>query len=100
MSAQGDGLVRRTREHTGSVDITTAMNSLLAGLTDEEKKLGLSTELPATTGKAVAVLDVIVMPEDVKPPNSKWGVFQVYCTALASRATVAGVAPVPDGMCP
>ncbi|GHH58396.1 hypothetical protein [Lentzea cavernae] len=97
---EGDGLVRRTREYTGSVDITTAMNLLLAGLTDEEKKLGLTTELPATAGKAVAVLDVIVMPEDVKPPDTKWGLFQVHCTALASRATVAGVAPVQGGLCP
>jgi hypothetical protein len=100
VSSEGDRLVRRTREYTGGVDITTAMNLLLTGLTDEERKLGLTTELPATSGRAVAVLDVIVMPEDVPPPTSKWGVLQLHCTALASRATVAGVAPVPDSLCP
>ncbi|MEV6717146.1 hypothetical protein AB0M48_34535 [Lentzea sp. NPDC051208] len=100
VTAGRDGLVRRTRDYTGTVDITTAMNLLLAGPNDEEKKLGLVTELPATSSKAVPVLDVIVMPEDVAPPSTKWGVLQVHCTALASRAKVAGVAPVPDEYCP
>jgi hypothetical protein len=100
VTPQRDGLVRRTREYTGTVDITTAMNVLLAGLTDEERKLGLVTELPTTTGKAVAVLNVIVMPEGVEPPTSKWAVFQVHCTALASRAKVAGVESLPDENCP
>ncbi|SDK16407.1 hypothetical protein SAMN04488074_104415 [Lentzea albidocapillata subsp. violacea] len=100
VTAAHDGLVRRTRDYTGAVDITTAMNLLLAGPNDEEKKLGLVTELPATSSKAVPVLDVIVMPEDVAPPRTKWAVFQVHCTALASRAKVAGVAPVSDEYCP
>jgi hypothetical protein len=100
VTAGRDGLVRRTRDYTGTVDITTAMNLLLAGPNDEEKKLGLVTELPATSSKAIPVLDVIVMPEDVAPPTTKWGAFQVHCTALASRAKVAGVAPVSDEYCP
>ncbi|MET9230681.1 hypothetical protein [Lentzea sp. NPDC003310] len=100
VNAQGDGLVRRTRDHTGLVDITTAMNLLLTGPNEEEKKLGLTSELPTTTAKAVDVLGVIVMPQEVAPPTSKWAAFQVHCTALASRAKVAGVEPVPDDLCP
>jgi hypothetical protein len=95
-----DGLVRRTRDYTGAVDITTPMNLLLAGLTDEEKNLGLVSELPTTSAKAVAVSNVIVMPEGIEPPTSKWAVFQIHCTALASRAKVAGVESFPDDNCP
>ncbi|SFQ97835.1 hypothetical protein SAMN04488564_101524 [Lentzea waywayandensis] len=95
-----DGLVRRNRDYTGTVDITTAMNLLLAGLTDEEQKLGLVSELPTTSAKAIAVQNVIVMPQGVEPPSSKWAVFQVHCTALASRAKVAGVESLPDENCP
>ena len=98
VNADRDGLVRRTRTHIGTVDITTAMNSLLAGLTEEEKELGLVTEVPETTAKAIAVLNVIVMPEGTEPPT-KWALFQVHCTALASRAKVAGV-PTSDVNCP
>ncbi|MEU3643651.1 hypothetical protein AB0E59_09770 [Lentzea sp. NPDC034063] len=100
VNPDGDGLVRRTREYTGTLDITTAMNLLLAGLTDEEKKLGLTSELPTTSAKAIAVQNVIVMPQGVEPPSSKWAVFQVHCTALASRAKVAGVESLPDENCP
>lgn len=98
VAPERDGLVRRTRSYTGTVDITTAMNLLLAGPTDEEKKLGLVTEIPATTAKAVSVLDMIVMPEGTEPP-SKWALFQVHCTAVASRAKVAGVT-ASDVNCP
>ncbi|MFJ5984960.1 hypothetical protein [Lentzea sp. NPDC092896] len=100
VTPERDGLVRRTREYTGTLDITTAMNLLLAGLTDEERKLGLVSELPTTSAKAVAVQNVIVMPQGVEPPSSKWAVFQVHCTALASRAKVAGVESLPNENCP
>lgn len=99
VTPERDGLVRRTRTYTGTVDITTAMNLLLAGLTEEEKKLGLVTEVPTTTSKAVALLDVIVMPDDVEPPSTKWAILQVHCTAVASRAKVAGVT-MSDDNCP
>ncbi|MGW6931649.1 hypothetical protein ACWGE0_16475 [Lentzea sp. NPDC054927] len=90
ISAEQNGLVRRTRAYSGTVETATAINLLVAGLTDEEKKLGLQTEVPATTSRIYAVSNVILLPEDM-PPLSKWAQFQLYCTAIASRAKVEGV---------
>lgn len=98
VKAERDGLVRRTRSYTGTVDTATAINLLVAGLTDEEKKLGLVTEVPATSSRVFAVSNVIVLPEDMGP-LSKWAQFQLYCTAIASRAKVEGV-PASGIDCP
>jgi hypothetical protein len=98
VKAERDGLVRRTRSYTGTVDTATAINLLVAGLTDEEKKLGLVTEVPATSSRVFAVSNVIVLPEDMGP-LSKWAQFQLYCTAIASRAKVEGV-PASGFSCP
>jgi hypothetical protein len=95
---EGDGLVRRTRSHTGTVDSTTAINLLVSGLTEEEKKLGLMTEVPATSMKIDVVSNVIVLPSDMGP-LSKLAQYQIYCTAIASRAHVEGV-PATDVDCP
>lgn len=95
-----DGLTRRTRTYTGPVDTTTGTNLLLGGLTDEEKKLGLVSEVPTTSSRAVAVLNLVVLPEEVAQQlSSKWGIVQVYCTARASNANVAEV-KIPDDFCP
>ncbi|MFI6094034.1 hypothetical protein ACIA8G_00665 [Lentzea sp. NPDC051213] len=98
LAAKGEGLVRRTRSYTGTVDTTTAVNLLVAGLTDEEKQLGLVTEVPATSSRVLAVSNVILLPEDMGP-LSKMAQFQVYCTAIASRAKVEGV-PASGFDCP
>ncbi|MFD5825656.1 hypothetical protein [Lentzea sp. NPDC060358] len=98
VSAQGDELVRRTRSYSGTVDTATAINLLVAGLTDEEKKLGLVTEVPASSSRVYAVSNVIVLPEDMLK-LSKMAQFQLYCTAIASRAKVEGVPPT-DLDCP
>ncbi|MCP2248450.1 hypothetical protein [Lentzea aerocolonigenes] len=98
VKAERDGLVRRTRSYTGTVDTATAINLLVGGLTDEEKKLGLVTEVPATSSRVFAVSNVIVLPEDMGP-LSKWAQFQLYCTAIASRAKVEGV-PASGIDCP
>lgn len=98
VKAERDGLVRRTRSYTGTVDTATAINLLVTGLTDEEKKLGLVTEVPATSSRVFAVSNVIVLPEDMGP-LSKFAQFQLYCTAIASRAKVEGV-PASDFSCP
>lgn len=98
ISASRDELVRRTRSYTGTVETVTAINLLVAGLTDEEKKLGLGTEVPVTTSRIYAVSNVILLPADVGE-LSKWAQFQLYCTAIASRAKVEGV-QVSDVDCP
>ena len=92
LSAKGSELVRRTRTYSGSVDRATAINLLVQGPDEEEKKLGLTTEVPVTTSPVYApVSNVIVLPEDMGP-LSKMAQFQLYCTAIASRAKVEGVA--------
>jgi hypothetical protein len=91
VKAERDGLVRRTRSYTGLVDTATAINLLVSGLTDEEKKLGLVTEVPTTSSRVFAISNVIVLPEDMVG-LSKWAQFQLYCTAIESRAKVEGVA--------
>ncbi|MDX8031586.1 hypothetical protein SK803_15275 [Lentzea sp. BCCO 10_0856] len=98
ISAEQNGLVRRTRAYSGTVETATAINLLVAGLTDEEKKLGLQTEVPTTSSRIYAVSNVVLLPEDM-PPLSKWAQFQLYCTAIASRAKVEGV-QVSDIDCP
>ncbi|GGU33779.1 hypothetical protein [Lentzea flava] len=98
LSAGRDELVRRTRTYSGSVDTATAINLLVAGPTEEEKKLGLTTEVPESSARVYAVSNVIVLPEDM-PPLSKMAQLQVYCTAIASRAKVEGV-PVSGFKCP
>lgn len=93
VTADGNGLVRRTRPYTGNIEVTTSMNLLLRGLTDEEKKLGLLTDVPTSSQPVYVVANrLILLPEDVPMPSlGKWGVFQVYCTALASKVTVEGL---------
>lgn len=98
ISAKGDGLVRRTRSYTGTVDTTTAINLLVAGLTEEEKKLGLLTEVPTTSSRVDMVSNLIVLPPDMGP-LSKLAQYQIYCTAIASRAKVEGV-PASGFDCP
>ncbi|MFD9700538.1 hypothetical protein [Lentzea sp. NPDC059081] len=90
VSADGTDLVRRTRTYSGEVDTATAINLLVAGPTDEEKKLGLVTEVPASSSRVYAISNVIVLPEDMLK-LSKMGQFQLYCTAVANRAKVEGV---------
>lgn len=90
-------LVRRTRSHTGTVDTTTAITLLTRGLTEEEKKLALVTEVPATSSPVLAVSNLILLPSDM-PPLSMPAQIQLYCTALASQAAVNGL---PTGVdCP
>lgn len=91
LTASRDGLVRRTRSHTGTVDTTTAINVLIGGLTEEEKKAGLVTEVPKTSQPVVAVSNVILLPGDMFP-LTKMAQFQLYCTALVSQAAVTGLA--------
>ncbi|SER84518.1 hypothetical protein SAMN05216188_116103 [Lentzea xinjiangensis] len=98
VTAGRDGLVRRTRSHTGTVDTATAINLLVAGLTEEEKRLGLLTEVPASSSRVHAISNVIVLPEDMVG-LSKLAQFQLYCTAVASRAQVEGV-PATGFDCP
>ncbi|MFS8098633.1 hypothetical protein LFM09_15990 [Lentzea alba] len=98
ISPKGNELVRRTRSHTGNVDSTTAINLLVAGLTEEEKKLGLVTEVPHSTSPIYAVSNGILLPEDMLP-LSKLAQFQLYCTAIASRTQVEGV-PETGIKCP
>lgn len=98
ISAERDGLVRRTRSYSGTVETATAINLLVSGLTEEEKKLGLGTEVPTTSSRIYAVSNLVLLPEDM-PPLSKLAQFQLYCTAIASRAKVEGV-PVADIDCP
>ena len=98
LSAKGSELVRRTRTYSGSVDRATAINLLVQGPDEEEKKLGLTTEVPTTTSRVFAVSNVIVLPEDMGP-LSKMAQFQLYCTAIASRAKVEGV-PLLGINCP
>jgi hypothetical protein len=98
LNASRDELVRRTRGYTGIVDTATAINLLVAGLTDEEKKLGLTTEVPATSSRSYEVSNVILLPDDLGP-LSRMAQLQLYCTAIASRAKVKGV-PASDFDCP
>ncbi|MFD4672820.1 hypothetical protein ACFWNN_24050 [Lentzea sp. NPDC058450] len=98
--ADGDGLVRRDRDHTGSVDITTAINLLLAGPTDDERKQGLTTDLPETQSRAVAARNLVVLPGDVNPLASKWGLIQIHCTAQANGVEIAPDAKIPAEFCP
>ena len=96
----GNGLVRRDRDHTGGVDITTAINLLLAGPTDDEKKQGLTTDLPETTSKAFAARNLVFLPADVNPLASKWGFVQIHCTAQANGVEIAPEAKIPAEYCP
>ena len=97
VSADGTELVRRTRSHTGMVDNTTAITTLIGGPTDEETKLGLRTEVPKTTQPVLTVSNLILLPTDMLP-LSKLASFQLFCTAFANGATVNGL---PDGFdCP
>ena len=97
LSADGTGLVRRTRSHIGAVDNTTAITSLIAGLTEEEQKLGLKTEVPQTAQPVLTVSNLILLPTDMLP-LSKMASFQLFCTAFANGAAVNGL---PDGFdCP
>lgn len=98
LSAKGNELVRRTRAYTGVVDTATAINLLVAGPTEEEKKLGLITEVPTSSSRVVAVQNLIVLPDDMVG-LTKMAQFQLYCTAIASRAKVEGV-PVSGVDCP
>ncbi|SDG12204.1 hypothetical protein SAMN05216553_105438 [Lentzea fradiae] len=98
VSAGRDALVRRTRTYSGTVDTATAINLLVAGLTEEEKKLGLVTEVPASSERVYAISNVIVLPEAMLE-LSRWAQFQLYCTAVASRAKVEGV-PATGIECP
>ncbi|RAS62287.1 hypothetical protein C8D87_108107 [Lentzea atacamensis] len=98
LTPKHDDLVRRTRTYSGTVDTATAINLLVAGPTEEEKKLGLSTEVPSTSSRVYAVSNLIVLPEDLGP-LSKMAQLQLYCTAIASRAKVEGV-PQPGFSCP
>ncbi len=90
VSADGGSLVRRTRSHTGSVDNTTAITTLIAGLTEEEQKLGLRTEVPKTSTPVLTVSNLILLPTDMLP-LSKPASYQLFCTALANGAAVNGL---------
>lgn len=97
LTAKADQLVRRSRSHTGTVDTTTPITALIGGLTEEEKKLGLVTEVPTTSEPVLAVSNLILLPSDMLP-LSKMAQFQIYCTALVNRAAVNGL---PGGFeCP
>ncbi|HUQ58273.1 hypothetical protein [Lentzea sp.] len=98
VSADGTDLVRRTRNYSGAVDTATAINLLVAGPTEEERKLGLVTEVPASSSRVHAISNVIVLPEDMLK-LSKMAQLQLYCTAVASRAKVEGV-PTTGIKCP
>lgn len=99
LTPERDDLVRRTRTYSGNVDTATAINLLVAGLTEEEKKLGLATEVPTTSSRVYAVShSLIVLPDDMGP-LSKMAQIQLYCTAIASRAKVEGV-PLTGFSCP
>ncbi|MDT7783208.1 MAG: hypothetical protein QOF58_1627 [Pseudonocardiales bacterium] len=98
LSAKGNELVRRTRAYTGTVDTATAINLLVAGPSEEEKKLGLTTEVPSTSSRVYAVSNLIVLPEDMVG-LTKMAQFQLYCTAVASRARLEGV-PFSGVECP
>lgn len=98
LTAKQDQLVRRTRSYSGSVDTATAINLLVSGLTEEEKKLGLTTEVPVTSSRVYAVSTLIVLPDDIGP-LSKMAQLQLYCTAMASRTKVEGV-PASGFDCP
>ena len=89
LSAEGT-LVPRKRSHTGTVDNTTAITTLIGGLTEEEKKLGLVTEVPTTTQPVLSVSNLILLPGNMLP-LSKSAQFQLYCTALANQAEVNGL---------
>ncbi|MGI5501084.1 hypothetical protein [Lentzea sp. CA-135723] len=96
----GNGLTRRNRAYTGGVDITTAINLLLAGPTDDERKQGLTTDLPETRSRAVAARNYVVLPDDVNPLASKWGFIQIHCTAQANGVEIAPEAKIPVEVCP
>jgi hypothetical protein len=98
LTPKHDDLVRRTRAYSGDADTATAINLLVAGPTEEEKKLGLSTEVPSTSSRVYAVSNVIVLPDDLGP-LSKMAQLQLYCTAIASRTKVEGV-PQSGFSCP
>ncbi|MEU0884482.1 hypothetical protein ABZ345_38325 [Lentzea sp. NPDC005914] len=99
VAASGKELVRRTRSYSGAVDTATAINLLMVGPTEEEKKLGLSSEVPASASRVYAVSpNLIVLPDDMGP-LSKFAQFQLYCTAVTSRAKVEGV-PASGFDCP
>jgi hypothetical protein len=98
LTAQGNELVRHTRNYIGAVNTATAINLLVAGPTEEEKKLGLTTEVPVTTSPVYADANLIVLPADMGP-LSKMAQFQLYCTAMASRAKLEGV-PLQGINCP
>lgn len=99
LTASRNELVRRTRTYTGTVDTATAINLLVQGPDEEEKKLGLTTEVPATTSPIYSPMpNVILLPDDMVT-LSKMAQFQLYCTAVASRATVENV-PLPGIKCP
>lgn len=90
LSAKGTELVRRTRSYTGTVDTATAINLLVAGPSEEEKKLGLTTEVPSSSSRVYAVSNLIVLPEDMIG-LTKMAQFQLYCTAVANKAKLEGV---------
>jgi len=98
LTAKHDQLVRRTRAYSGDVDTATAVNLLVAGPTDEEKNQGLATEVPASSSRAYAVSNVLVLPEDMAG-LTKMAQLQLYCTAIASRAKLEGV-PTSGFNCP
>lgn len=98
LTPEHDRLVRRTRAYSGNVDTATAVNLLVAGPTDEEKKLGLVTDVPTSSSRVYAVSNVLVLPEDMAP-LTKMAQFQLYCTAIASRAKLEGV-PATGVNCP
>ncbi|WP_394621013.1 hypothetical protein JNUCC0626_18520 [Lentzea sp. JNUCC 0626] len=100
VNAEGDGLARRSRDYTGLVDGTTALNLLLAGPTEDEKKQGLRTEVPQTTAKALPVLNLVLMPDEVYQQASKWTLFQVYCTAQANKVELSPTLALPSDFCP
>ncbi|MEU7475989.1 hypothetical protein AB0A63_08395 [Lentzea sp. NPDC042327] len=97
VSSDGTDLVRRTRSHTGHVDNTTAITTLIAGLTDEEAKLGLRTEVPKTAQPVLTVSNLILLPTDMLP-LTRLAAYQLFCTAYANGASVNGL---PSGFdCP
>jgi hypothetical protein len=99
LTAERDRLVRRTRPYSGTVDTATAVNLLVAGLTDEEKKLGLTTDVPVSPARIYAVSNVILLPGEMAG-LSKMAQFQLYCTAAASRAKLEGVQEATGFDCP
>ncbi|WP_285753608.1 hypothetical protein [Lentzea sp. NBRC 105346] len=85
------GLVRRTRVLTGETTAATPLQTLLAGPTDAERKEGLTSEVPVTTGAVIIRTgNTLILPIDT---GTLPGVAhaQLGCTAMTTGLSVAGI---------